>query len=295
MSGRSLVVAERCGQLGNQLILFSHLIALAEEYGLNVYNPAFWGYADAFAGTQQAVVPTYPARRSLAAPDWLRKAAFRTTNLHARALRRGYLPPLPKCALIETLGLTPDYDKDLSTPENRAVIAANRFVYLFGWRYRSFDLFHKHAEIIRDFFRPVRHQDMVERFIAALRARYEVLIAVHVRQGDYAAHENGRFFLSTEFYGEMLKTVSGQLEGEKTVAIIFSNVQQDLSLFTGVDVVAGPGEAIADLSAMSRCDYIFGVPSTFSRWASFYGKVPLATMDRDTNFLPLADFSPSPH
>ena len=295
MSGRSLVVAERCGQLGNQLILFSHLIALAEEYGLNVYNPAFWAYADAFAGTQEAVVPAYPVRRSLTAPDWLRKAVFNSTNLHARALRKGYLPALPKCAWIETPGLTPDYDKDLSTSENRAVIAANRFVYLLGWRYRSYDLFHKHAEIIRDFFRPVRHQDVVENFIGALRARYEILIAVHVRQGDYVAHENGRFFLSTEFYGAILQTVSSQLKGKKTVAIIFSNVDQDLSIFADVDVVAGPGEAIADLSAMTRCDYIFGVPSTFSRWASFYGQVPLATIDRDTCFLSLASFLPSPH
>ena len=89
--------------------------------------------------------------------------------------------------------------------------------------------------------------------------------------------------------------VSGQLTGKKTVAIIFSNVQQDLSIFTGVDVVAAPGEVIADLSAMTHCDYIFGVPSTFSRWASFYGKVPLATIDRDTRCLSLVDFSPSPH
>ena len=118
---------------------------------------------------------------------------------------------------------------------------------------------------------------------------------MHVRQGDYAAHEDGRFFLNTEFYAAMLKTVTDQLKGRKTVAIIFSNIEQDLALFADVDVVAGPGEAIADLYAMSRCDYILGVPSTFSRWASFYGKVPLATMDRDTRCLPLAGFAPSPH
>ena len=61
----SLVVAERCGQLGNQFILFAHLIALAEEYGLNLLNPAFCEYANAFSGTQNAVVPAYPARRAL--------------------------------------------------------------------------------------------------------------------------------------------------------------------------------------------------------------------------------------
>ena len=32
---------------------------------------------------------------------------------------------------------------------------------------------------------------------------------------------------------------------------------------------------ITDLYALSKCDYIIGVPSSYSQWASFMGDVPL--------------------
>ena len=38
------------------------------------------------------------------------------------------------------------------------------------------------------------------------------------------------------------------------------------------------GRAVEDQWMMSQCDYLMGPPSTFSAWASFMGKVPIARM-----------------
>jgi hypothetical protein len=42
-----------------------------------------------------------------------------------------------------------------------------------------------------------------------------------------------------------------------------------------------------DLYSLARCDYVFGPPSTYSQWASFYGNKPLLhVFDRDSQLLP---------
>lgn len=48
---------------------------------------------------------------------------------------------------------------------------------------------------------------------------------------------------------------------------------------------------IEDLYALSKCDYIFGPPSTFSMWASFYGEVPLKFFETTNEKFSLNDFS----
>ena len=54
-----IILAESYGQLGNQLFLFAHLIALSEELGLPVYNAPFMRYREHFIGSRQGLVPGY--------------------------------------------------------------------------------------------------------------------------------------------------------------------------------------------------------------------------------------------
>jgi hypothetical protein len=128
-----------------------------------------------------------------------------------------------------------------------------------------------------------------------LRERFDALIALHIRQGDYDSYQSGRFFLTTHEYRNLLEPVIEQLSPKRTGVIVFSNIRQDLSIFHPLSVIAGHGDVITDLYCMAQADYIIAVPSTFSRWASFYGQVPLATVDKETRPLELSHFSASPH
>ena len=45
-----------------------------------------------------------------------------------------------------------------------------------------------------------------------------------------------------------------------------------------------------DLYGLAACDYIIGPPSTYSHWASFWGKGPLRPLDSSDLQLKLGDF-----
>jgi hypothetical protein len=57
-----------------------------------------------------------------------------------------------------------------------------------------------------------------------------------------------------------------------------------------MEYLAGTGHLIEDLYSLAQCDFLAGPPSTFTLWASFYGKVPLY-MAKDIHKVPsLSDF-----
>ena len=60
--------------------------------------------------------------------------------------------------------------------------------------------------------------------------------------------------------------------------VVFSDETIDESHFEGLPCYFAHGSAVEDQWLMSQCDYLMGPPSTFSAWASFMGKVPLARM-----------------
>lgn len=288
------MVVEKSGQLGNQLILFSHLIALAEELGICVANPSFVDYSFAFKGTRDVLFPAFPPTLSRAwSSRHLQDLIFRATNIYARGARRGYWGR--GAHFIETPGVTPEFDKDLSQSPYLEAIMANKVTFLFGWRYRSYELFHKHSDLIRDFFTPVAHQEQIRRYMGALRERFDVLVAVHIRQGDYATFQGGKYFLTTEKYRNIVMGVVEEMGQRRVGVIVFSNIKQDLLVFDPLNAIAGLGDALSDLHCMALTDYIVAVPSTFSRWASFYGKVPLGVVNGETLSIPLSEFAVAVH
>ncbi len=294
MKRPTLVVAEKSGQLGNQLILFSHLIALAQEYQLRVSNPSFADYSRHFAGTHRSLYPVYPFVAQRPSSIGLQRLLFRATNIYARGMRKGYWGGRSR-AFIATLGDTPAFDKNLSEPPCLDAIRSNGRTFLFGWRYRNYELFYKHSDIIREFFKPVAHEEVIVPFVNRLREKFDVIVALHIRQGDYETFENGKYYLSTKQYRDIAAGMIEQIGGPRVGVVIFSNVKQDLSIFRPLAVVEGPGEAVTDLYCMALADYIIAVPSTFSRWASFYGKVPLGVVNAQTDRLALSQFAASPH
>lgn len=69
--------------------------------------------------------------------------------------------------------------------------------------------------------------------------------------------------------------VEGCFEKEKIRWLICSNEFIDLGYFSGFDTIKGNGQIVEDMYAFAACDYIVGPPSTYTGWASFYGKKPL--------------------
>jgi hypothetical protein len=149
------------------------------------------------------------------------------------------------------------------------------FVFLEGLYFLDNTAFVKHSETIRAFFRPLKRiEEKIDRHIKKAREGANILIGVHIRQGDYREFRDGMYYYTTEEYAVTMEQVAKLLPDRSLTFLICSDAPQDHRYFQEFSFEFGPGHFIEDLYALAACDYIIGPPSTFSQWASFYGRVP---------------------
>ncbi len=129
-------------------------------------------------------------------------------------------------------------------------------------------------------------QEVVDEVDKRMQKDSFVYVGVHIRRGDYARFSCGRYFYDISYYYRLMDCIYKQLIDRncKVKFVICSNEKFDIkekSLLQNVHFAAEElirfedSAPIVDLYALSRCDYIFGPPSTFSQWASFFGEAKL--------------------
>ncbi len=271
--GPLFIVSGKAGQLGNRLFFFSYVLSLAMKLGGRVANPGFIDYAESFTATSGDALSRWPARPSALRGRWLGQMICSFQTFALRVVNRLHLAPPGVLILGLHENRTAEYRLD--HPPFLDSLRAARVVFIGGW----LELRHVHfeqPERIRAHFAPVaRHRAAVAALIAEARAHCEVLIGVHVRQGDYVEFLGGRFLFPTEVYVRAMKATAALFPGRKTGFLVCSNTPQHIADPALSYVINGTGQTIEDLYALAGCDYLIGPPSTFSLWASFYGQVPL--------------------
>lgn len=136
---------------------------------------------------------------------------------------------------------------------------------------------------LKQIFRPKDEiMEKAEGLISEMRQTADIIIGVHIRRGDYATWNDGRFFYSLKEYHQFMRRVQ-QLYSDKRISFfISSNEDFSLDLFNGSQCRRfgkEPSGAILDLYTLSICDRIIGPFSSYSRWASFIGEVPLCFLE----------------
>jgi hypothetical protein len=284
-----IVIADKPGQLGNMLLLFSHFIGRAIESGFTVSNPAFEDYAACFPNTTRDLLCRFPLQKSpVAAGPFLRRLVYRASNFAVRVLARlgG------KLGFFRSITLT-DWEAQfpLDSPEFLNLVRSGRLIFVRGWGFRDADSFRKHADAIRDFFRPHEvNERNIDELISRARQETDVLVGVHIRHGIIHFDNTRKYFYSAKRYAEMMAELVALFPGRRVSFLICSDWPQDPEMFSGFKVTFGSGDLIEDMYAFSRCDYLIGAPSTFTMWASFYGKVPLNLIRRPDQRQDMADF-----
>ena len=118
--------------------------------------------------------------------------------------------------------------------------------------------------------------------ITAQRTEADVIVGVHIRRGDYATWNNGRFYYELEDYRQFMLRVQQLYANRRVSFFISSNEDFSLDIFEGSNCHRFGKEAsgaILDLYTLSLCDRIIGPISSYSRWASFIGEVPLCFLE----------------
>ena len=138
-----------------------------------------------------------------------------------------------------------------------------------------------------------------ERIISEIRQTSDIIIGVHIRRGDYATWNNGQFFYTLEEYRLFMLKIKELYKDKKVSFFISSNEDFSLNTFKECNCYrfgVEPSGAILDLYTMSLCDRIIGPFSSYSRWASFIGEVPICFLEtknqqlREDSFSTIVDF-----
>lgn len=138
-------------------------------------------------------------------------------------------------------------------------------------------------------FRPKEDiMQKAEAMIASLRKESDLVVGVHIRRGDYATWNDGRFFYELEEYRQFMLRIQQVYSDKKVVFFISSNEDFSLDTFESCNCRRfgkEPSGAILDLYTLALCDRITGPVSSYSRWASFIGEVPLCFLEsKDQTF-----------
>jgi len=296
---KQFFIAQRCGRLANRLVLFAHFAALAEEQGDRVVNFTFHSYAHLFETTRRDIYCRYPAAQRRSWLDLIPglAPALRKTRLCYHIVRAvsamtERFPIFGKTAVI--LRETPGEMTLLDGTAVQDQIRDARIVFVHGWRLCAPQLVQRHAPKIREYFRPVPEVEQASRrAVDLLRQNADVVVGVHVRQGDYRGWRGGKFFFPVAQYAAWMREFAGQFPGKKVAFCVCSDESRTPDEFTGLTVGFGPGFPAGDLFALARCDYIFGPASTFTQWASFYGGKPLFQLWGSNDRLELGKFDVS--
>ena len=266
-----VIIQNKCGQLGNRLLVFSHFIANAIHHGYQLRNPTFDEYCRFFPATRDDIFAPYDI--SVAGRGrWSAYAFERMTYLASKVVPRS-----PWHTFLRWRGNDP---YDLNDPAFVAQ-ARNKTVFAFGWAFRDVTHLVAYGDIVRAFFTPdTAVLDTVRRLTDPCRGGGDVLVGVHLRRGDYRRFKQGRYFYAPGVYADKMSQTARLFAaaGQRVRFLVCSNEPVDAADFPGLELIRSPGGMVEDLYALARCTCLIGPPSTFSLWASFYGQTPLCWM-----------------
>ena len=308
-AGRAVLLQDS-GELGNRLVSYSYLLAFSAEHRMSVTNLCFWRYGHLFdrpnsfverawldaqdgVGSSQgkragekilAKILHLPGfrfiRRRFEFDGCLvcsPRALFRRLLAAAAARLSG-----PITAIAGRMGLK--FRKESEWEHQCSLLVSRDFASV---PFASQDLVVKHAALIRSHFRladPLREK--LDQYFLPLRKRYQRIVGIHIRRGDYGRYRDGQWYFDNATYRALIVHIASLFPGEAVGFVIATNEPFPSEDFTGLDVHPAPGHLALDMYALSCCDLIAGPPSTFSGWASFVGETPIYFL-QDRKSLPL--------
>lgn len=151
-----------------------------------------------------------------------------------------------------------------------------------GWDYcGSYNYFPKVKSQVLKLFTPTKKiEDEVNSLISGFKEKGYLIIGVHIRQGDYQTWRNGQYFFTQKEYSQIMSHLL-KIYSDKIYFYLSSNVPIEWELFSSFNIINnGNHSATFDLEMLSKCDRIIGPLSTFSRWASLKGEVPLFLLEK---------------
>ena len=282
------------GQLANRIFIFAHLMANSLEYKYVLINPEFDEFEPYFESTQANYFNGYSI----------------STRLHKlymvhQLLRRGirfftdcthlFFTNTPWYILYRIFKSHDAKGIEFNLNDTTFIQAVkNKNVILQGWAFRDHISFDKHADVIRSLFVPIKkYNQLVQQQMLEAKASANMVFGIHIRRGDYKQFEGGKYYFDDAVYIDKMWQLYNQqkAKGNTCCFLICTNEPIDINRFPGEFILfAQKRHFITDLYCLAACNGIIGPPSTFSAWASFYGKVPIHQFHAENELIILKSY-----
>lgn len=243
------------GRMANNILQYAHLYAWGREHGRK----------------------TLSMRLAYKYPYFRISRSFRHNFLSYLAGKWG-----------AALGILPvaDFDAPDADPKQlERMMETTGNIMVQGWNVRFYDLFEKYIDEIRhefSFLPSICRK--TGRKLDEVSGKDAMRIGLHIRRGDYARWQNGRFFYDDDQYSAVIASFVDSLGDthKEIIAVVCGNdpkldrdsLARRLSP-CGVRLLFPDGNPGEDLCALSLCDCIIGPPSTFSLVAAMMRDIPL--------------------
>ena len=270
-----LLIQKDYGQLGNRLHTHANALAWCIENKVNLVNLSFKKYSQLFASDKGHTVETLITQKSKLANLLRYERLWKFLERICRSDK--WLNRLTKIVIKEK--------KDcefLSEPELNISFKSEtkaKALLVRAWDLRCPDSLKRQQERVREILTPsYKAKSSADETIALLREKFDCIVGVHARRGDYKEYLGGVHFHSWDSYRDWIMQTKRLMEGtgKKRVGFLLcSDDNPDHSEFNDLPVSFGSEKSVmSDLHSLSLCDYNLGPPSSFGTWLSWYGKVP---------------------
>jgi len=279
-----VIITFQYGRLGNKLLTYGHLLANSYSNGYQVYNYDFRNY---FKNFPNALKKNESTRIDKLTLFITRILAIKLLVKILSRISKGNFIVLGKYVLMF------DRNKDFDLNDKKFIeLASSKYVFLFGWLYRDFENIAIHKkEIAKTFRTSDAVHDKLSQLFSDLRLKYDKIIGLHIRRGDYKFYKDGKYFFEIEEYKAFIHQLRGQFSADTTVLFfVTSNEKIAINSDDKINVFISNFDFIKDLYALSRCDLILGPISSFSSWASYIGDVPICHLLDRKQQVTLQDF-----
>jgi hypothetical protein len=275
---KTVIIADKNGQIGHRLFLFAHYIANSIRYDYKLINPDFNEFRDYFDSAKQNDYGNLAVSTRFSNSVFLNNIITRIFKFIAAVLHRTI--PATRWYKLVRIYQTSDQHIDKfifhDIEKDRLFSRNEKIVFMQGWSFRSPESVVEYKKEIRRHFRLKPFWKLkVDNFVNSCKGEADMLIGVDIRRGDFKNFMNGKYYYSAEEYRSFMEQTIKLFPEKKITFVICSNERIQINDLDNCNVVYGPGHFIEDLYTLAECDYLLGPPSTFSQWASYYGDKPL--------------------
>jgi hypothetical protein len=286
---RLLIIYCDYGRLGNRLHTHVNALAWCIENNYNLINLSFNEYAPLFKNSSK-----HKSGNLQQTNNFLFKSL--SSSLFRNILRRLLLSDkwLERLAWI-VKQIRPTDDEVLRETDLNRQINQKKINLVKHWDVSCFNSLQTHQNKIRHYLLPNKiFVTSTEKIIDDLRSKYECIVGVHARRGDYISYLDGIHYHSWESYLYWANQTKHVLEksGKKNVGIVIcsdelppASIPQKKSIYFSLGK-----EFMVDIHLLSLCNYNLGPPSSFGTWVSWFGKLPRLVVHKNTEITSLEQF-----